>query len=121
MTTDREPCEIITGAPPDGWEDGELSILRNNGLRSTIEAWLRGAFAIHRDKGGNWRLSHVPTGLQIYTVSSVGAAAALADKIEPLTDWSAIKKAFPLGSELYPKVKLAVDEVEKGHPAHDQR
>ena len=38
-------------------------------------------------------------------------AVELAERIEPLTDWNAINKMLPSGTELYPKVRKVVDEI----------
>jgi hypothetical protein len=115
MTIRGELIEVVTGAAPDGWEHGEVIIsLVHPDNRAVIEAWRHGAFAVHEVKrigGRGWRLSHAPSGLQIWTFSTMEDAVELAERIEPLTDWNAINKMLPSGTELYPKVRKVVDEI----------
>lgn len=112
--------ETVLGAPPSGWTLGHLTLhLRNPEERIAVEAWRRGAFAIH--EGMDWDgkiaiLSHAPTGLRINAFATMDEASECAEKIEPLTDWNAITEKFETGSDLYPKVRDVVEEI-KGRPA----
>jgi hypothetical protein len=103
--------ETIVGSPPEGWSLGHVTIdLKNPDERVAVEAFRRGVFAIHQVWSGRWRLSHAPTGLQIWTTDTLGKTAELADRILPLADWGAIEKMEPSGSPLYPKVRAVIDE-----------
>lgn len=111
-----EFLETVVGGPPDGWKLGHISVLlKHDGTRISVEAWCRGAFAIHEVEwsgGGAARLTHAPTGLKIWTFASVEDAAEAAETIEPLADWASIKKELPLGTELYPKVREVFDKID---------
>ena len=76
-----------------------------------IEAWRRGAFAIHEVKDGA-RITHAPTGLTIWTTSFFDEAAEVAEAIEGLTDWSSIKEAAPIGGDLYKRMRHVILELE---------
>lgn len=110
-----ELIATISRQPPEGWTAGHVSVtLKHHDERVAIEAWRRGPFAVHET---TWptsgaRLTHAPTGLKIWSFDSMAAACALAEKIEPLADWDTIKDEMPSGSELYPKVRAAIDEIE---------
>ena len=114
MTSWPEFAETVVGQPPEGWALGHVTVTLRNKERKPIEAWRRGAFAVHEVfspiKGG--RLTHAPTGLKIWFSGSMDEAAELAERLEPLADWSAITKALPLGSDLYPKVREIIDAME---------
>jgi hypothetical protein len=112
MAIRGELIETVTGAPPDGWEHGEVIIsLRNPNDRAVVEAWRLGSFAVHAVVGGGWRLTHAPSGLRIWSFSTTREAIELAERIEAMTDWTAIKKELPMGSKLYPKVRKVIDEI----------
>ena len=114
MTIRGEFAETVVGQPPEGWTLGHVTVTLRDNKRVPIEAWRRGAFAVHEvfspNKGG--RLTHAPTGLKIWFSGTMDQAAELAEKLEPLADWNAITKALPLGSDLYPKVRQVIDEME---------
>jgi hypothetical protein len=102
--------ETVVGSPPEGWTLGHLTLqLYRPEERIAVEAWRRGAFAIHEriDSEGNREavLTHAPTGLRIDSFPTMDDAAECAEKIEPLADWSAISKRFESGSDLYPKIR----------------
>lgn len=104
--------ETVIGTPPDGWSLGHVTVTRRPHMKpKPVEAWRRGAFAVHEVNGeeGKGRLTHAPTGLQVWTFETMDKAAELAERIEPLTDWNAIKKEMPLGSDLYKKVRTIID------------
>lgn len=108
--------DVVVGSPPDGWTLGHATVNLQNGRRKPIEAWRRGAFAVHQVncESGIGRLTHAPTGHMIWTCETMDQAAELAERIESLTDWGAIKEKLPLGSDLYPKVRAIIDL----HSAH---
>jgi hypothetical protein len=100
---------------PQGWTLGHVTIQGRAGDAEPIEALQRGSFAVHEVRGGYgnlWRVSHAPTGLRIWEFDKIKDAIALAERIEPLTDWGAIKDAMPRGSELYPKVRAVIDKIQ---------
>ncbi len=104
----------VSELPPEGWELGHATIQGREGDREPIEALRRGAFAVHEVRafaGHLWRLSHAPTGLRIWEFDKIKDATSLAERIEPLTDWGAIKDEMPSGSDLYPKVRAVIDEI----------
>lgn len=102
-------AETVVGAPPEGWTLGHVTLfLRYPEERIPVEAWRRGAFAVHEGDGGGL-LTHAPTGLRIWSFATMDEAAELAEKIEPLADWGAIKDELPFGTELYPKVRDIID------------
>jgi hypothetical protein len=104
--------ETVIGAPPEGWTLGHVTLtLLNPEERVPVEAWRRGAFAVHEAEGGG-RLTHAPTGLRIWTCDTMDTAAELAQRIEGLADWESIKKMLPPKTELYPRVRSIIDEIE---------
>lgn len=115
MPLKDELIETIIGIPPPGWELGHATINgRADRDREVIEAMRRGAFAVHEVNqidGRGWRLSHAPSGLQIWTFREMEDAIALAERIENFTDWQTIKKMLPVGTDLYPKVRKIIDEI----------
>ena len=101
----NEFLETCVGRPSEGWTLGHVTItLKNPDERIPVEAWRKGAFAVHPTLGGA-RLTHAPTGLSIYHARSMDEAVEFAERIEPFTDWQAIKEKMPSGSDLYPKVR----------------
>ena len=104
--------ETVVGTPPEGWTLGHFTLnLVNPSERIPIEAWRRDAFAVHQiavDAGIIAGLSHAPTGHRIYTFTSMDDAAACADELLPLTNWSAITDRLPQGSELFPRAKRII-------------
>lgn len=121
MTIRGKFAETVVGAPPEGWTLGHVTLtLHSPPERIAVEAWRRGAFAVHQvfwpESGG--RLTHAPTGLKIWCFASMDEAAELAEKIEPLADWNSIREMLPSGTELYPKVRTIIDEIgERGSAA----
>jgi hypothetical protein len=111
----------ISGSPFEGWQHGHVSLaLRNPPERLPVEAWRRGAFAIHKTfgyDGEGARLTHAPTGLAIYTFETKGQAAECVKRIEPLADWDSIKSKMQSGSDLYHKVRPIIDEISTNSPA----
>jgi hypothetical protein len=118
----QEFMETVLGAPPEGWTMGYLTLdLNYPKERIPVEAWRRGAFAIHEGMNSDGKiaiLSHAPTGLRINAFATMDEAAECAEKIEPFTDWNAITKKFETGSDLYPKVRDAVEEIKNRSRAH---
>lgn len=105
--------EVLVESPPDGWLRGHVTLaLRNPEERVPVEAWRRGAFAVHRTCAGGARLSHAPSGLGIWTFDNMDVAAEAAEQMEPLADWNSFTKEVPAGTELYPKVRSIIDKVE---------
>lgn len=116
---DSELIETMIGHPPVGWTLGHVTIAltRNGKLKGSqpIEAMRRGAFAVHEvelSDGRKWRLSHAPSGLQVWTFDQLEQAIELAERIESFTAWSEITKMLPIGTDLYPKVQAVIDEIE---------
>lgn len=114
MTIRGEFAETVVGMPPEGWTLGHVTLtLRNPPERIAVEAWRRGAFAVHEifwpESGG--RLTHAPTGLKIWRFPTMDEAAELAERIEPLADWGSILESVPAGTDLYPKVRNIIDEI----------
>lgn len=112
----QEFIETVVENPPEGWTLGHFTVdLHSPKERIPVEAWRRGAFAVHERCNSDGSkcavLSHAPTGLRINSFSTMDDAAECAEKIEPLTDWNAITKKFDTGSELYPKVRDVVEEI----------
>ena len=114
----------MTGTPPEGWAPGYVTIHieRPEETRIPVEAWRRGAFAIHgreywADDGEKMEseavLTHAPTGLRIYSFSDPAMAAKLAEAIAPLTDWDSIPTKMGRGSDLYFKVREVIDALEE--------
>jgi hypothetical protein len=101
--------ETVVGSPPEGWQIGHVTMqLLFPSELVQIEAWRRGAFAVHELTYGA-RLTHAPTGLRIWNTCSMDQAAELAERLEGLADWDAITATMPIGSDLYPKVKEIID------------
>jgi hypothetical protein len=115
MPLKDELLETVVGIPPDGWSLGHVTINgRSEDDRMPIEAMRRGAFAVHevnRIDGRGWRVSHAPSGLQIWTFSTFSEAIELAERIESMTDWGQIKKQLPSGTNLFPKVRAIINEI----------
>lgn len=112
MTLHGEFVETLSGDQPTGWIPGHVTVTLRHGERAAVEAWRHSAFAIHQIIGFGWRLTHAPTGLTIWTFDSVVDAVECVSRIEPLAEWAAITKRMPPGSDLYPKVRAAIDEIE---------
>lgn len=111
----EEFIETIVERPPEGWTLGHVTIqLYYPEERIPVEAWRKGAFAVHERMGWAGKeaiLTHAPTGLRINSFSTMDDAAECAEKIEPLTDWGAVEKKFDTGSELFPKVSDVVEAI----------
>lgn len=111
----QEFSETIVEKPPEGWTLGHVTLdLHYPDEHIPVEAWRRGAFAIHERVGSDGNravLTHAPTGLRINAFVTMDDAAECAEKIEPLTDWNAITKKFETGSDLFPKVRDVVDAI----------
>ena len=124
----EEFIETVVERPPEGWTLGHVTVqLHHPDERLPVEAWRRGAFAIHERVGPNCEkeavLTHAPTGLRVNSFATMDDATECADKIEPFADWGAITKKFETGSDLYPKVRDVVDAIKGRHDpvgqAHD--
>jgi hypothetical protein len=117
MAIRNEFLETCVGSPPEGWTLGHVTMtLHHPEERIPVEAWRKGAFAVHpTENPAGARLSHAPTGLSIYQARSMDEAIEFADRIEPFTDWEAIKEKMPAGSTLYPKVRLVRMEFDDRH------
>lgn len=105
--------EVILGNPPEGWILGHVTVTKRES-RKPVEAWRRGAFAVHQVNNceeGNGRLTHAPTGRAIWTFETLDLATELAEQIEQLTDWDAIKSEVPMQSDIYPKVREIAGRV----------
>lgn len=77
------------GARPKGWTTGSVKIqLIEPKEKVSVEAWLRGNFAVHRAKDNVGIVTHVPTGLRIGTCANIQEATIVVHSIEVLTDWS---------------------------------
>ena len=114
MTLHNELIETVIGIPPPGWSLGHVTINGRNGQRMPIEAMRHGHFAVHeveRMAGRGWRLTHAPSGLQIWTFPTLEQAIELAERIEGFTDWGAFDKMLPAGTDLYPRVREVVDHI----------
>ena len=122
MAIRNEFEETVSGSPPEGWSLGHVTLtLKYPDERIPVEAWRRGAFAVHERTKKDWRLTHVPTGLHIWTAPTADVAAEFAEAIEPLADWDAIKTMMPAGSDLYPKVRAVMENFEtRGEPPAQQ-
>lgn len=104
--------ETIVGlTPAEGWKLGHVTLkLENPDERIPIEAWCKGAFAIHDMESGSVNITHAPTGMYIWTADTMEQAVEFVDAIDPLWDWSAILNKMPAGSELYPKVRAVINQ-----------
>lgn len=113
MTIRDEFVEIIVGAPPEGWTLGHVTLhLHSPEERVSVEAWRRGAFAVHEVRGSQpCRLTHAPTGLAINSFETMDDAVMCAEQIESFTDWPAITQMMTTGSDLFPRVKEVVDVI----------
>lgn len=112
----RDTFELeLVGSPPEGWYTGHMKIFPKHPEHEEgpviTEAWIKGAFAIHLTKDGEARLSHIPTGMGIWTFETPDLAAEFAQEIEGLANWHELKRQ-PAGSELYPKVRSVIDRIE---------
>lgn len=111
----EEFFETIIEKPPAGWTLGHVTLdLHFPEQRIPVEAWRRGAFAIHERTGSDGRrsvLTHAPTGLRINEFATMDDAAECGEKIEMLTDWNTITRKFDTGSDLFPKVRDVVDAI----------
>lgn len=118
MAVRHELIETLIAIPPQGWSIGHVTIQgRSDSDKAPIEALRRGAFAVHEVyslDGKGWRVSHAPTGLQIWTFDSMDEAILLVESIESFTDWHSISKMLPYGTELYPKVRAEIDRIKQG-------
>lgn len=95
----------------DGWSPGHVTVqLHRPKEKLAVEAWVRGPFAVHETVSGA-TLTHAPTGLAIYRFDAMEQAAECAERIEAIDDFASRKKAYPSGSEVYPKVRAVIDEI----------
>jgi hypothetical protein len=118
MTIRGEFVETIMGAPPEGWTLGHVTVqLHGPDERIPVEAWRRGTFAVH-EVLLKAVLTHAPTGLKISNFVTMDDAVMCAEKIEPFTDWSAIKDRFKPGESggLYERVRDVVDAIVSSKP-----
>lgn len=114
MAIRGEFVELLTGPAPKGWDRGHVTVTLKDPLEKVVvEAWRHGAFAVHEVYWpvSGWRLTHAPTGLQIWSCRNIGDALALAERIEPFTAWDEIKEMLPSGTDLYPKVRNVIDGI----------
>jgi hypothetical protein len=101
--------EAIDGPAPKGWDRGSVTLkFENPDALIPIEAWRRGAFALHKMEDGGVNITHAPTGMYIWRADTMDQAVEFVDAIEPLHDWSSILKKMPAGSELWPKVRAVI-------------
>jgi hypothetical protein len=118
MSIRNELEEIIVGSPPDGWSLGHVTVnLLNPEERIPVEAWRRGAFAVHDLSSGGARLTHAPSGLRIWSFRTKDEAVEATEAMEPFTDWTAFTEVLPSGTDLYPKVRKIVDEIDQRESA----
>jgi len=115
MSDERFPS--MEAAPPDGWTMGDvtLTIERPKKKKIPVVAWRRGSLAVHDRIAVGLReavITHAPTGLRIYSFPTREIATECAEKLETLTDWSAISQKQKIGSRLFPKVKKIIEEIE---------
>lgn len=99
------------GTPPEGWTLGHVSLRLIPERLETVEAWRRGAFAVHEPGRGSVRLTHAPTGLLIATFDDLDTAVVGAEAIEPLTDWGAISQKAPPSSDLPAMVTATIERA----------
>ena len=116
----RDTFELeMVGLPPKGWALGHMKIHAKRPEQEDgpviTEAWTRGAFAIHRTKDGGARLSHIPTGMGIWTFESPDLAAQCAEEIGGFANWQKVEPQ-KLGSDLYKRVRPVIDRI---HAAQD--
>jgi hypothetical protein len=112
--------EVLADVPPEGWTRGHVSLhLRFPDERVSVEAWRRGAFAVHRVNESGANLTHAPTGFRIWTFRDLNSAAAAAAEMESLTDWNAIVDEMPRDSDLYPLVRAIIDRIEGAQHGED--
>lgn len=114
--------------PPPGWQRGAVLVqmdeIPEKDLieRPLVEAWTRGAFAVHPVRCGGERLgnlTHIPTGLAITApLPTLADAVTLAHAIEGLTNWHAIterltpeKLTEPSIATMRAQVNAAVDRL----------
>jgi hypothetical protein len=104
----------LTGTPPDGWVAGHMKIHAKRPEQEDgpviTEAWTKGSFAIHFVKDGGARLSHIPTGMGIYSFETPELAAMCADEIAGFADWSKVEAQL-MASDLYQKVRPVIDRI----------
>lgn len=100
----------------EGWQRGHVSLALTRPREMVpVEAWRRGAFAIHEAFDNDRevaRLTHAPTGLAIYTFDTKEQAAECVKRIEPLADWESIKDEMRRDSGLYKKVRPIIDDID---------
>jgi hypothetical protein len=109
-----EFLETVSRQPPEGWSLGHVIVVLRSEKKLTVEAWRRGAFAVHEVilPINGARLTHVHCGLQIWTFETLDKADECAEALEPLADWDAFKEIMPEGHYLYPKVWEIVQRVD---------
>lgn len=104
--------ETTDAAPPEGWARGYVTLrLIFPDERVAVEAWQRGAFAVHPTiRNGEAVITHAPTGTSIWTARSMEEGAKIVERIEPLADWSSV--AVGPKPDLRQKVRDIINEVE---------
>lgn len=95
----------------DGWSAGQVTIqMRDPKERLIVEAWRRGPFAVHETVGGA-TLTHVPTGFAVCRFNEMEQCAECAERIEGFDDFAARDTSYPVGSDVYPKVRTVIDDI----------
>lgn len=111
---DTFELELVGSAPP-GWTTGHMKIHAKRPEEEDgpviTEAWIKGAFAIHLTKGGGARLSHIPTGMGIWTFDNPDLAVECAENIEGFANWQEVGVQSSDG-KLYKKVRPVIDRIE---------
>lgn len=113
MTIRNYYLETTDCAPPNGWTRGHVTLhLVHPDERVAVEAWRRGAFAVHPTNAcGHAVITHASTGRGIWTSRSMEEGALIVERIEPLANWEAIDVNEK--PALRDKVRSVIDEIEQ--------
>lgn len=106
-------CQTLegVGSPPVGWEIGHVTLhLIHPEEKAVVEAWRRGAFAVHPADGCHGVITHAPTGRGLWTARSMGHAAKMVEAIEPLADWQTVQPG--INPALRDRTRKIIDEFE---------
>lgn len=103
------------GPPPDGWQSGHVTLqLIHPDERVPVEAWVRGAFAIHGVVNSELVvITHVPSGKSVWTARDGRDATAIVEQIEPLTAWQTVKP----DTKLRDRVREIINKIERERAA----
>lgn len=101
--------ETVDDVLPDGWSYGHVTIVLGDGERTALEAWRRGAFAVHQVRNpAGAILTHAPSGRRIAEFPTMDMATRCAESIDGFADWFDSELHEKVDPDLYAKVRAVI-------------